>query len=207
MNLTQLQRLPDEDDETLGGLMTADELMLELSQYCVTYTPEQRIQAATVWTVTGNIKETARQTGISEAAIKWWRRRSRWWPELIRQIRKSKQEELDGMLTGLIMDGVEELKDRVKNGNTKVFVSEDGQRHEYRVPLSSSELSKDALGIPFDKRALLRGDPTSRTEKTGEDTKQLLSQLARNFEAFAKQIKPGFKPPDIVEGEIIEATN
>ena len=41
------------------------------------------------------------------------------------------------------------------------------------------------MGITFDKRALLRGDPTSRTEKV--DQKALISELKEDFEAMARQ--------------------
>mgnify|MGYP001583285903 CR=1 FL=1 len=205
MNITQLQTLPDSEDETLGGILSNDELMLEISTLCIKYTPEQRIQAATVWTITGNCAEVERQTGIPAYAVVFWKNKTTWWKELTRQIRKTKQDELDGMLTGLIMGGVEALQDRVKNGNHKVYFDEDGQRHEYRVPLTSSELAKDTLGIPFDKRALLRGDPTSRTEKGGNtETQAMLAQLAKNFEAFSKQVRPAYLPPVVVDGEFTE---
>lgn len=208
MDLASLTTLPDETDETLGGLLTAEELLLEISTMCRKYTPEQRIQAATVWVVTGNVAEVERQIGIPKASIYQWKRHSPWWKELVRQVRKSKQDELDGMLTGLIMDGAVQLRDRVANGNTRVHISEDGQRTEFKVPLTSGELAKDALGIPFDKRALLRGDPTSRTEKSSsEETNLLLQQLADNFKKFAAQVKPQYIAPAIVEGEFEEITD
>ena len=206
MDLVQLQTLPDTEDESLGGILSNDELMLEISTLCRNYTPQQRIQAATVWTVTGNCAEVERQTGIPYHTVWFWKTKSIWWKELVRQVRKAKQEELDGMLTGIIISGAEQLKERIEHGNHRVHIGDEGQRTDYRVPLSSSELAKDALGIPFDKRALLRGDPTSRTERgTNEETTALLTQLAKNFESFAKQVKPGYLPSEVVEGEFTEA--
>jgi hypothetical protein len=205
MNLTQLQTLPDENDEHLGGLLSDADLMLEISTLCVKYTPEQRIQAASYWTITGNINEVARKTNIPSSTIRWWKNRTVWWKELVRQIRKSKQDELDGMLTGILIKGAEQLAERIEHGNHRVHIGEDGQRTGYRVPLSSGELATGALAIPFDKRALLRGDPTSRTERGGnEETQALLSQLAKNFENFAKQVKPNYRSPDVLEGEFTE---
>ena len=205
MNITQLATLPDEDDETLGGLLTNEALMLEISTLCVKYTPEQRIHAATVWVVTGNLREVETQTGIHRDTVRYWKNKSSWWKELVRHVRKSKQEELDGALTGVIMSGVVQLQDRVTNGNIEIREGEDGQRTTVRVPLKASELATAALGIPIDKRALLRGDPTSRTEKsTSEETNEMLKRLADNFAAFAKQSKPNFIAPVVVDGEFTE---
>ena len=212
MDITALATLPDEEDETVGGLLTNEELMLELSTLCVKYTPQQRLHAAATWVVTGNMVKVAKLTGIPYDSIRYWKNKSSWWKELVRQVRKAKQEELDGALTGIIMSGVDQLQDRITHGNIEVRESQDDDgvqsTREVRVPLRASELATAALGIPYDKRALLRGDPTARTEKsTSEETNALLAQLADNFKKFAAQIKPQYLPPTTVEGEFTEVSN
>ena len=53
--------------------------------------------------------------------------------------------------------------------------------------MDSNSLAKNALGIPYDKRALLRGDPTSRIERQVNQN-ELLTDLAKTFEKFTKQV-------------------
>ena len=65
------------------------------------------------------------------------------------------------------------------------------------MPMTSGELSKDAIGIPYDKRALMRGDPTSRTEKI--DPKTMLEDLAKQFVKIVEMNEP----KTIIDGEII----
>ena len=74
------------------------------------------------------------------------------------------------------MEGTDQLADRIINGNHKLN-SRTGDVE--RVPMSSNELSRDAIGIPFDKRALMRGDATSRVEKI--DPQEMLKGLADQF--------------------------
>ena len=204
-SLVDLATLPDEEDETLGGLLTKEDLLQEINYRCDKYTPAQRIQAATVWTVTGNDREVERQTGIPRHAIIYWRRKSPWWKELVRQVRKAKQDELDAMLTGIIFKGVEQIADRIENGNPKRSITEDGRVLEYTVPLSAGELATATLAIPYDKRALLRGDPTARTERSSQDEiQESLAKLANTFESFAKRIAPQYKEPETIDAEFTE---
>ena len=50
--------------------------------------------------------------------------------------------------------------------------------------MSGEELAW-VMGISYDKRALLRGDPTSRTEKV--DTQQQMADLRKEFGAMARE--------------------
>ena len=108
------------------------------------------------------------------------------------------EEELDSKLTDIIMVGTEQLRDRLENGNVK-YDGKTGQL--YRQPLTSGELAKDTIGIMFDKRALLRGDPTSRIEKTSTD--ETLRLLANKFiEMTTDKEKPAIDiTHEVIEGE------
>jgi transposase-like protein len=142
---------------------------------------DTKIQAAAYYAVMGSMVQVAKHVGVPKATLYHWVKKP-WWKKLVRQVRIAKQDELDSKLTGVIMAAADQLKDRVENGNIKVD-TESGK--QTRVPLSSSELSKDGIGIPFDKRALLRGDPTAKIERV--DSTKVLEQLAEQFTMLANQ--------------------
>ena len=132
--------------------------------------------------------KVSKLTGVPDRTIRAWRQNAPWWPELIRQIKKHKNEELDAELTNIIMSAAEGLQDRLENGDTVL----DKHGEERKIPLKAMDIAK-VLGIGYDKRALLRGDPTSRTEKIG--SQEMLKQLKNTFEAMAK----GNKDPQVID--------
>ena len=155
-----------------------DELFEDIVGNNTKYTPEQRIMAATYYAVTGSSiqasdKCAATGTPIPASTIRKWKNTTSWWKPVLHEVRKAKQDELDAKLTSIIMEGADKLEDRVRNGNIKLN-PKTGELN--RIPMTSGELAKDAVGIPYDKRALMRGDPTSRTEKV--DPKLMLEDLA-----------------------------
>tara|TARA_R110000850_G_C9889394_1_gene458692 strand:+ start:83 stop:715 length:633 start_codon:yes stop_codon:yes gene_type:complete len=158
-----------------------DEVFADIAGNNIKWTPEERIMAATYYSVTGSSLQAAercKQAGsdIPASTIRKWKNQSAWWKPVLHEVRKAKQEELDAKLTNIIMEGTDQLADRIINGNHKLN-SRTGDVE--RVPMSSNELSRDAIGIPFDKRALMRGDATSRVEKI--DPQEMLKGLADQF--------------------------
>lgn len=176
-------QLSDEDSEILN----------EISHLNIKYRPEDRIYAATCWVVLGSREKASQHCGVPADTIGYWMRTT-WWKNLVKLVRRAYQDELDAKLTGVIHDGVDALQDRVENGNFRVNPAT-GELH--RVPLSSTELARDAVGILFDKRALIRGDPTSRTEKISSE--EILKQLAAQFLKLVKE-----NEPKAIECEVIE---
>ena len=177
-----------------------DELFEDIVGNNTKYTPEQRIMAATYYAVTGSslqASEKCGQTGthIPASTIRKWKNTTSWWKPVLHEVRKAKQEELDAKLTSIIMEGADKLEDRVRNGNIKLN-PKTGELN--RIPMTSGELAKDAVGIPYDKRALMRGDPTSRTEKG--DPKAMLEDLAKQF----KKIVELNEPKTIIDAEIVK---
>ena len=157
------------------------------------YTPEEKIQVAAYWLGGYSSRDLEPIVGIPAATIRYWMQ-TKWWKQLLSELRRGKNEELDNRLTRIIHKSVAQLEDRLDKGNSKYNPS----TGEYElVPLSSSELAKDALGVTFDKRALTRGDPTSRIHKEELQTSdKLLEQLAQQFVKIVKQSEP----------KVIEAT-
>mgnify|MGYP003655931988 CR=1 FL=1 len=177
-----------------------DEVFADIAGNNIKWTPEERIMAATYYSVTGSSLQAAercKQAGadIPASTIRKWKNQSTWWKPVLHEVRKSKQEELDAKLTNIIMEGTDQLADRIINGNHKL---NNRTGDVERIPMSSNELSRDAIGIPFDKRALMRGDATSRVERV--DPKEMLEQLA---EQFVKIVQ--LNEPEVIEAEIIDS--
>ena len=155
-------------DETRDEMVKIEEEIFNLmptDKSASKWTTEDRILACTYFAVTGSSIKTSNHMAavgspVPSSTIRMWKQEA-WWKPVMTAVRKGKNDELDSKLTDIIMAGTEQLKDRVENGNVKL--DRDGEL--VRVPLSSAELAKDAIGIPFDKRALVRGDPTQRIEK------------------------------------------
>ena len=181
-----------------------DELFEDIVGNNTKYTPDERIMAATYYAVTGSSiqaseKCKAQGTPIPASTIRKWKNTTSWWKPVLHEVRKAKQEELDAKLTSIIMEGADKLEDRVRNGNIKLN-PRTGELN--RVPMTSGELSKDAVGIPYDKRALMRGDPTSRTERV--DPKLMLEDLAKQFVKIVEMNEPKPIEAEIIENDSIE---
>lgn len=146
------------------------------------YTPADKIAAATAWMVTGSVYKASAYCGIPHQTIATWRTKE-WWQQLTSQVRKEKSDELDAMMTGVLHKAVDAVADRIENGDT--FVKKDGSLA--KIPMKGKDIAS-SLAMIFDKRALGRGDPTSRSEKVSTDTR--LKQLKEQFEKFsnAKEI-------------------
>ena len=181
-----------------------DELFEDIVGNNTKYTPEERIMAATYYAVTGSsiqASEKCAQTGtpIPASTIRKWKNTTSWWKPVLHEVRKAKQDQLDAKLTSIIMEGADKLEDRVRNGNIKLN-PKTGELN--RIPMTSGELAKDAVGIPYDKRALMRGDPTSRTEKI--DPKLMLEDLAKQFVKIVEMNEPKPIDAEIVKEDSIE---
>ena len=181
-----------------------DELFEDIVGNNTKYTPEERIMAATYYAITGSSIQASEKcksqgTPIPASTIRKWKNTTSWWKPVLHEVRKAKQDELDAKLTSIIMEGAEKLEDRVRNGNIKLN-PKTGELN--RIPMTSGELAKDAVGIPYDKRALMRGDPTSRTEKI--DPKLMLEDLAKQFVKIVEMNEPKPIDAEIVKEDSIE---
>ena len=184
-------------------LMDDEEQKLELSDLYRAngkWSPEQKIAAATAFVTTGTSKAASRMLQnwgieIADSTIRWWATQSTWWPELVKQVRKDKDEEIDALQTTVIHRSGEELLDRVENGDE--VVTKDGD--VVRKKMTGRDLAM-VHGTAWDKRSLKRGNPTSRVEKNDSDA---IAELGRRFVEFADQMKAAGNLAKPIEGEII----
>jgi transposase-like protein len=118
------------------------------------YTDDQRREAVAQYVVLGNWRKVAEATGIPQRTLGDWSKQT-WFHTLLAEVRAEKGAELDGQLTRIIHKATDQLMDRLENGDP-VLVA--GQIK--RKPLSARDLAMVAA-IVYDKRALLRDDPTT----------------------------------------------
>lgn len=156
----------------------------------------KKVEAATTFAVTGSVVEVSRLTGIPEHTLRSWRKQE-WFQQILKEVWAENNELLNKKLTDSIQKAQDLLNDRLDNGDFKVL--KDGEI--VRVPISGKDLSL-ITAINFDKRQILRGEPTTRSESVsaGEKTLSKLEQLADTF----KQLASKSRKPEIVDAEIIE---
>ena len=159
------------------------------------YNAEEKIQVATYWMIGYSSRDIEKMLQVPASTCRYWMQQP-WWKDLMREVRKAKNEELDNQLTRIIHKSARQLEDRIDHGN---YSRNPITGEMERIPLKSSELAKDGMGIPFDKRAMVRGDPTSKVAREEVSQEKVLEQLAEAFLKVVKQSEP--KP---IEGEVIE---
>lgn len=154
---------------------------------------EKRIEAATVFAVTRNYEKTSKLSGIPVRTLKQFSQEP-WWPEVISKVVKLKNDELDAKITETLTKAMDIISERFDKGDPKVNLK---TMEQYHVPVSAKDTAITA-SILFDKRQLLRGEATTRTESVSSEDK--LKALKANFEKLAKSklINPD---TEAIEGE------
>jgi len=146
------------------------------------YSPEQKIAAASAYLITGTSRQAQKYCGVRADIIRDWKTRSSWWPSVFAECKKKKQDELDAQFSQTVHIAMGQLNDRIINGDEKI--GRDGS--VIRLGIGGKDLAT-IVGILYDKRALLRGDPTSRVENNkGKDAMALLQN---KFEDIARQLE------------------
>ena len=144
------------------------------------YSPEQKVAAAQAYLITGTSVKAQMYCGIKADIIRDWKSKSTWWPDLFQTIKKSKNDELEATFTRIMDSALTEVADRLEGGDSKI--QKDGSI--VKVPIGGKDVAI-ILSIMYDKRALLRGDVTSRVEKKDGNAMLLLQ---KKFEEIAGQL-------------------
>lgn len=163
------------------------------------YPEFMRIQAATLFAATGDFELVAELSKVPVGTVKSWRKQE-WFQDLLKEIREENQDRIDAKFTEIIDLSLEQLVDRVRHGDW----AQNYKGELLRKPLSAKDLSLVAATY-VDKRQLLRGEATSRTEAVGitETTVGRLEKLAETFENLAKfKRKPTIEITEVVYGKI-----
>jgi transposase-like protein len=161
------------------------------------YPEKKKVEAVTLYCATGNFKLTAELSGVTEHTLREWRKKD-WFQALLREIREENNEKIDAKFSELVEGALEQLQDRIKNGDYTVL--RDGTI--MRKPVSAKDLSIVAA-INIDKRQLLRGLPTSRTENVGQIEDKTVGRLEKLAETFENLARFGRKPR-VIEAKVTE---
>lgn len=146
------------------------------------WSEKKKIEAMTVWAVTGNIAEVTRLTGIDYAVFKGWQK-EQWFQEALEELRNENDHKFDAAFTDIVAKLIDAINDRVANGDHVVL--RNGEI--IRKPVSLRDVI-GAMMITIDKRQLLRGKPTSRSESVTVENR--LEKLVSHFETLAKKGRP-----------------
>jgi hypothetical protein len=147
------------------------------------YTNQQVYDFLSAYILSGNIMASAKNSGVEWGAAKEWVK-TKWARTAMELMRGEAQQHLDHRLTGLIEKSVDELEDRLTKGD----VVAGGKRQKIKAVNVAT-----ILGVLYEKRALIRGEPTSRVERVTTD--QRLRELTKRFESM----------PNTKYGKLIEA--
>ena len=150
---------------------------------------EKRIEVASLYAAgVVSSRDLARLTGVPDTAIRTWRTQD-WWPELLEKIHSTADNDIVSKFTKIVDTSLEVIQDRLINGD-HIYNKKTGEIH--RKPVSMRDTAAVTNTI-VDKRQLLRGKATSRTEKVSVDARLL--KLAEEFKRFteAKEITPEVK--------------
>lgn len=159
------------------------------------YTNEDKLYAVVTWLLTKNLHRTASICDLPIDTLRQWKYRTGWWDDAVKAVMAVKNEELDHRLTDMIDTAVDSLQDRLYNGDDHVL--RDGTIVKKNV--SARDLMI-ILGTTYDKRALMRGDPTARTENK-KDTDEKLDKLTNAFKDIAHNEK------QVINAEVSENAN
>lgn len=156
----------------------------------------KKIEVATLYAVLRDSKKINQLTDVPVSVIDNWINEP-WFGDIVLKVRKERNEKLDSAITDVLAKGLEIVQDRFENGELMVN-RRTGE--EYRVPVNVKNVALVA-DIFFDKRQLIRGEATTRTETITQEQK--LEKLKNNFEKLArsKLINPS---APIIEGEVHE---
>lgn len=159
-----------------------------------TYSEKEKLNAVCVFAMCGNSRRTAEITKIPEATIRTWKQ-TEWWNEINHRIVLEQDEELASNLSKTMDKALEQINDRLENGN---YIYNAKLDKLVRKPADAKELAA-VTAMSLDKRQLLRGQPTSRTERVSQDER--LKGLANQFAQFVKAKQVEQVPEEVEEVE------
>lgn len=123
-------------------------------------------------------QDLERLTHVPAGTIKGWRGQD-WWIEVSEKVHTTIDHDLVSRQTEIVETALEEIQDRLIHGDA-VVNKRTGEITRKPVSMRDATIVANTM---TDKRQLLRGKPTSRSEKLTVDDR--LSKLAEEFKRFA----------------------
>jgi len=137
------------------------------------YSDEDRLRAATEYSVHGSIIKASEYTGIPSRTLYDWSHTD-WWKSEVIRIREENKEIIRAKLSLIVEDGFNAIHDRMMNGDA--YLTKDGEIA--RKPASLRDLGT-VTGISFDKLRLLNNEPTSISGSDADALAKLKADFAQ----------------------------
>jgi len=139
------------------------------------YSDDDINEITSIYAVTGNYEETARQSSIDASAITVKRLiNSERGVICLNAAKAANKELMDSACTNIIKEAGLVLIDRLQNGDASIKY-DDEAKCWIRKPISARDAAI-VMGVAYDKRALQRGDDAGRVEASGVSA--IMSKLA-----------------------------
>lgn len=142
---------------------------------------EKRIEVVSKWLVLQNMRVVSEQTGVHYEVIKDWKN-SDWWDDLVEQIKKTKELELDNKLSKIIDRSLAVVADRLENGDL-ILNNKTGEL--VRKPVSMKDSAKVASDLLAKQILIKEKSETVQIKK--ESVKEQLALLAQEFSKWNKR--------------------
>lgn len=142
------------------------------------YTVDDKLQAAIAYVITGDSLNASKLCGIPDRTIRAWTA-TEWWDDILAEANASYQSKLDAVWTKILHKASDKMVERIEQGDPVV----DAKTREVRyVPVKLRDLAI-ATAVMTDKRSLMRGQATRRTETVSVEKR--LNKLSEHFENTA----------------------
>ena len=141
--------------------------------------PQQtKIDACTMYCVYGDVDEVSKLTKVPVKYIRQWKEEP-WWSEIQKKVFVEQNEKLGSRISSVLDKSLGEIEERLTNGD---YLWDVRKSKLVRKPIDTKVLS-NLFNNLVNRRQLIRGEPTSITNKVGVDDR--LKFLAEQFEKFA----------------------
>lgn len=154
----------------------SDSLRAEMEDSRSPFSAEEKMAAVMAYLITGGNSSKAVELAaipkLTPAAVRQWKSRAKWWDAAEQHAKSLLQTDLDYAYTRMLHRTEQEIFRRVEQGDTVL----DKNGKPVQKPISAKDLMY-IHGIIHDKRAMIRGEPTSRTEKV--NPMEVVQELAK----------------------------
>jgi len=158
------------------------------------YSDSQKIEAAKLWLVTGNLTQTAASLGIDRNTMAAWKN-SNWWKELISELKTQTSLQLSSRLRAIATKSLIQMEDRLEKGDH--YWNNSTQQLE-RIPVKARDLHRISVDL-LNKSLELEAQPLA--EDTNKQMVDQLAQLRQTFEKFAQGNNKQVEVTDVIFGK------
>ncbi|MCR4308176.1 MAG: hypothetical protein NUV80_06475 [Candidatus Berkelbacteria bacterium] len=142
---------------------------------------KKKIEAVTTYLVLGKIALVAAACNVPNQTLRSWKTQQ-WWKDLEKEIKQDDEQVLDSKLSKIIDKSLDQVSERIENGE---FILDSRTGTVKRIPVKLRDIHKVSVEL-IDKRNLIRGKPTSITERVS--TEDVIRKLAEEFKNFINRV-------------------